>query len=283
MKKLIIYGIIAVSIGLFAVGSYYALFRYRTFPPVAAKSPEVLDVPWVSETVELTIEGAQHPLWERLPGKEIPLLPQVTAVPWGKASIPQVSVKAFHNGQQIFFRFQWRDMTEDRQVGQNTFSDACAIMLPLDENPPPHSLMMGFLNRANIWAWKAVLDTQVWGEAPAPERAYADYYYPYQEQEVFPIAMEPVRSAVQDLMAQGVATVTPKEKQSVSGRGFWRDGQWTVILMRSLAAEDVQSDAPFVPGKPRAAAFAVWDGAKGDRGARKSISEWVRLQLGDKK
>ncbi|GBC78056.1 Dimethylsulfide dehydrogenase subunit gamma [bacterium HR08] len=281
-RTLIIVGLIGLVVSLFLVGSYYALFRYRTFPPAADQPVEVLDVPYLERSVELSERGAEDPIWQQVPGKTLPLAPQVTAIPWGKASVPEVTVAAFHNGERIFFRLQWRDPTEDRQLGRDLFSDACAIMLPLVENPQPNTIMMGFLEGANIWAWKAARDAQVWKGDSArvqSEHPYADYYYPFEPREVFPIATEPIPSAVEDLVARGVGTLTPRAHQRVQGRGFWKKGMWTVILTRALAVSGAADEAALPIGGTRAVAFAVWDGAKGDRGARKSITGWVRLRV----
>jgi dimethylsulfide dehydrogenase subunit gamma/complex iron-sulfur molybdoenzyme family reductase subunit gamma len=279
MKKIVIVGIIAVVVSLFLVGSYYALFRYRTFPPAADQPVETLDVPYLERDIELSERGVEDPIWQRIPGKTFALSPQVTAIPWGKASVPEVTVAAFHNGERIFFRLRWRDATENRAIGPDAFTDACAVMLPLVEEPQPNTIMMGFLEGANIWAWKAARDARVWGTVrEATERPYTDYYYPLEEREVFPIAAQPVESAVEDLVARGVGTLTPRAHQRVRGRGFWKDGMWTVILTRAVAAQQ-EGEATLPLGKARAVAFAVWDGAKGDRGARKSITGWVRLRL----
>jgi DMSO reductase family type II enzyme heme b subunit len=280
MKRAIIFAIITASIGLFVLGTYHALFRYRTFPASAAPPAEALEVPFIA--AELSADGIRDGVWLKLAGKDVKLSPQVTAVPWGAPNVPQVNIKAFHNGRQIFFRLEWEDSTEDRNLGRNIFSDACAILFPFEEEPPPQALMMGFSGGANIWQWKAARDAKVHGGAVGTERAYTDYYYPYQEQEVFPIAKSQIESAVEELTAHGVGTVASKQKQRAWGRGLWQGGRWSVVMMRQLMTDDDQ-DVQFIPGRSRAAAFAVWDGARGDRGARKSISGWVILRLSETK
>lgn len=52
-----------------------------------------------------------------------------------------------------------------------------------------------------------------------------------------------------------------------------------MVVKRSLNANDPQSDAVFNTGGKKLVAFAVWNGAKGDRGSRKSISDWVELEV----
>jgi DMSO reductase family type II enzyme heme b subunit len=77
-----------------------------------------------------------------------------------------------------------------------------------------------------------------------------------------------------------VGTVTLKPTQTVNGRGEYRNGVWRAVFKRSLAAGDPEIDADFAkPGVSQLSAFAVWNGSKGDRGGRKSISDWVDLVL----
>jgi DMSO reductase family type II enzyme heme b subunit len=51
-----------------------------------------------------------------------------------------------------------------------------------------------------------------------------------------------------------------------------------VVLERELGAS-AAFDARFQPGEKMQIAFTVWDGARGEKGSRKSISEWVELHL----
>lgn len=64
----------------------------------------------------------------------------------------------------------------------------------------------------------------------------------------------------------------------MQGRGQWQEGVWTVVLKRSLKTTDTEQDCQFKEGA-RSVSFAVWDGDQGDRGARKSLSEWVILDI----
>jgi len=282
MKKLLVAAIIAVS----TTGTAYLI--YLSLTPggggpatVAAAVPEqqILRVAYRPETLALGRDALSSPLWNEFPAAAVPLKLQVTAVPWGKATVPEVSVRAFHNAQRIYFRFEWNDDTENRQIAQNTFPDACAIMFPLNGDPRPESIMMGFLEPANIWAWKAARDAKIWGQPKPRETAYSDYYYPFVKEEVYSVAVDPLPSAVEDLVANRIGTTTPKGDQHIRGRGLWAANHWTVIFERALTLEGSELDAKIPRGAARTVAFAVWNGAKGDRGARKSISDWVRLEV----
>ncbi|MFA4842783.1 MAG: ethylbenzene dehydrogenase-related protein [Candidatus Omnitrophota bacterium] len=278
MKKIVIIFLAIISILTFSLAVYYG-FTHRRGVPVPAEEEErvALEAPFIDKEIDFSkeIDGS---FWEELPGKKIKLLYQVMVLPWPKVITPEVTVKVFHNAGDIYFYFLWQDDTENKITGINKFSDACAAMFPLDEKTQTPTLMMGFLGRANIWHWKASRDKEYW-QKPQEVEAYADFYYPFEDKETLVVSKEVVKSAVNDLISIRVGTVTPKETQDVQGRGFWNNGIWQVVMRRKLNAAEPHDDAGFVQGKKRLCAFAVWNGEKGDRGGRKSISDWVELVI----
>lgn len=278
MKKLSVISIIIVSIILFSILVYYGFTRTRGIPVLIEKPKRItIEAPYIAKEIDLT-KGIDEEFWANLPSQEIKLLYQVMVLPWPKVVTPFIMVKAFHNKNDIYFYISWKDETEDRTIGINKFSDACAIMYPLDKNPNPPTLMMGFLGKANIWHWKASRDKEYWGKGQEGARAYADFHYPFEDKETLSVSKDVVHSAVNDLISIRVTTITPKEAQEVEGRGMWKLGSWQVVFKRSMVAIDVEEDAVFDTGK-RLSAFAVWNGEKGDRGGRKSISDWVELEV----
>jgi Ethylbenzene dehydrogenase len=88
--------------------------------------------------------------------------------------------------------------------------------------------------------------------------------------------------AVQDLVALGFGTIGPAPSQSVEGRGDRHQGRWRVVIARPLAAPDADRPA-FEIGTQTDVAFAVWDGRRGDRNGQKSVSQFVRLELSDRR
>jgi DMSO reductase family type II enzyme heme b subunit len=58
----------------------------------------------------------------------------------------------------------------------------------------------------------------------------------------------------------------------------WQDGRWSVDFRRELRPEAAQA-LVLHPGQRVQVACAVWNGAAGDSGARKSISIWQELVL----
>ena len=282
MKKLLIALIIGITVILFGVAVFYG-FKLRRGVPVQIEEVEkpLVEVPYFDRTIDFSA-GIDLSFWDSIPSKGIDLIYQVMILPWPKPWQKEVAssvlVKAFHNREEIFFYLEWEDITEDRTVDVNTFTDASAIMFPLGEDAEPSSLMMGFLVRANIWHWKASQDNAYWLGDTGEMKTYVDFHYPFEEEELFVVSKQEYHAAVNDLMAVRVGTVTPKPSQRVEGRGFFDGGRWKVVFSRSLDASDREVDAQF-DRKERLCAFAIWNGSKGDRGGRKSISNWVDLRI----
>lgn len=276
MKKITIFLIAIVSILGFSFAAYWGFTQRRGIPVAVEEDKKpILEVPMLDREIDLS-KGIDQEFWQKQPGIEIKLLYQVMVLPWPKVVTPAVTVKAFHNHKEIYFYMTWLDQQESRALGINKFSDACAVMFPLEKNTQTSTLMMGFLGRANIWHWKAIRDKEYWGMARPQNPSYADFYYPFEDTETLAVSKETVKSAVSDLIAVRVGTVTPKEKQDISGRGIWSDAGWQVVFKRALKADDSKVDAQFL-AENKLCAFAVWNGEKGDRGGRKSISDWVEL------
>ncbi len=277
MRKSWIILILAAALIGFGLLVYLGVRRARGVPvAVREKQRLQLEVPLVDKEIDLS-RGIDLAYWKTREQLKIELLYQVMVIPWPKKVVPFVIAKSFHNGRDIYFYMEWQDDSEDSTVDINKFSDAGAVMFSLEAEPPASTLLMGFMGTANIWHWKASQDRAYWlGETNEPD-SYADFYYPFEEEELFGVSKEPLESAANDLVAVRVATVTRKTKQKVAGRGLYDSGIWRIVFKRTLAAEDPEVDALFT-GKT-ACAFAVWNGSKGDRGGRKSISDWVELTI----
>lgn len=279
MKKSTVFLISTILIVGFAVLVIYGLRHSRGVPVVEEeKAKLVVRVPFIEKDIDLS-KGLSFDIWDSIARRDIELMYQVMVLPWGKSIVSPIIVKAFHNGESIYFYFQWKDATQNRERGLKKFSDGCALMFPMDDKAQPSTLMMGFLGKANIWHWQALRDSHFWLKYEPTTEAYVDFHYPFEDDELFVVSKDDPASAVNDLMAIRVATITPKEKQVVEGRGIWKSGTWHVVFKRSFKSADNELDAVFVRDKKRLCAFAVWEGEQGDRGGRKSISDWVELQI----
>lgn len=278
MKKNNVILILIIAISLPALAYFGGLSSGLQAATMAHQMPMVLEVPFMDKDIDMS-KGISPDAWEPLHPLDVEMEYQVMVLPWGKSLINPVTVKAFHNGREIYFYMSWRDGTENRITGINRFSDAAAIMFPIGNNVQNSTIMMGFMaNGSNIWQWKASQDSEYWLKEPPKTEAYADFYYPFEENETFVVSKIAPSSAVNDLMVIRVGTLTPKPAQVVAGRGFWDNGTWHVVFRRSLDIADPEQDADF--NTLNRVAFAVWDGANGDRGGRKSIShDWTALEI----
>ncbi|MDO8749147.1 MAG: ethylbenzene dehydrogenase-related protein [Candidatus Omnitrophota bacterium] len=280
MKKSTAFLIAVILIAAFAGLIYYGVTNSRGTPVKIEKIVTPLaEVPFIAQDIDLA-QGISPELWQGIKPQEIKLMYQVTVLPWPKikAGLGEVTFKAFHNKENIYFYLSWPDNTEDRFHETAVWPDAGAIMFPLEKKAQPHTIMMGFLGRVNIWQWKANQDREYWKNESPQTNAYVDFYYPFEEQELFPVSKHVTKSAVNDLLAIRVGTITPKDNQEVMGKGVWENGVWSIVLKRPLEALEAENGVNFAAGK-KLAALAIWNGSQEDRGGRKSISDWVELNI----
>jgi len=80
-------------------------------------------------------------------------------------------------------------------------------------------------------------------------------------------------------MAIRVGTLSKKQNQNIEGRGIFEEGTWQVVFKRPMDISDPEIDLVLEPGQEKLIAFALWNGSHGDRGGRKSISDWVELNI----
>jgi hypothetical protein len=82
----------------------------------------------------------------------------------------------------------------------------------------------------------------------------------------------PRTTPVQDLVATGAGTLTAAPRTVSTGAGKPSAAGWSVMLVRPLPAG-------VRPGMRSQVAVAVWQGAKGEVGARKMRSGWIPLAV----
>lgn len=279
MRKSVVILISVVTLALFIGLVHYGwTHRWGGTMDTTVEEPAVLSMPYVDKELTLELDDFAGGPWQELSPLTVSLLHQVTVAPWGRSLVPTVEIRAFHNGKEAHLLFEWQDEAPSRGHDVAQFPDGVAVAFLLSPEPPEASIMMGFRSVVNIWQWKANLDAIVWGDPDTPQRLTPNTYYTYNRKADLPTAAETVSNACQDLLAARPGTVTVKETNHLSGRGRWHDGTWRVIIKRPLTTEDHERDAQLASGK-NYVSFAVWEGEKGDRGSRKSISDWVVLDI----
>lgn len=227
-------------------------------------------------------QGPDDVVWNMAEEIEIVLAP----LWWNEQAVLEASLAALHDGERIALRLSWPDASgEVRLFAESTASDAAALQL--SDAPQPALFGMGAPHRpTNLWHWRALrfedvagaldlLDPSPHGLEPVEPGEVRVDVPRYQRL----LARILPSERVDRLTAEGVASVPGAERVpgEVSARARWQDGGWSVVFQRSLAAGAQQ--VPLVVGQPVQVSCAVWNGAAGDQGARKSISIWQELVL----
>ncbi len=241
--------------------------------------------------------GPDDPAWRNVPAYVAPLLLQDLVEPRQLvATTPELKVRALHDGSRLAFLLRWPDPTVDDLPGAARFSDACAVQLPLEPSRDLPAPQMGEPGRpVEITAWRASWQASVDGRpddiTALYPRAHPDHY-PFTAPPLTPGSPEqqemarryaparalgnvmegPRTSPVEDLLAEGPGTLRPAPRLLATGRGQRTGEGWTVQLVRPLPGG-------LGPGMRGAVAFAVWDGAHQEVGARKMRTGWIPLAV----
>lgn len=158
-------------------------------------------------------------------------------------SVRSLAVRSAHNGKEVFFLLEWSDGTQNADYLERDFPDGAGVLFPL-KGEAPLDTMGSEKEPVNAWFWRADLE-----------------------------------DGAKSIIASGIGTVSESEKTSIAARGQWKDGVWRVVFARPLAVAGNHSVALEV-GKSVKVAFAVWDGASGERAGIKSFSKkWRELSL----
>ena len=192
-------------------------------------------------------ESPADPRWTQATRVDVRLRNAVNAA--GEWTAPQtistVSMQALQNGQTLHVRLAWHDPSEDR----GDAGDAVALVLR------PVGLEG---DRVTLQTWPLrdapPLDVCLWS-ARSPSGGLA--------REAISNGFEPV--------LQGAVGGVPRASQAV-----YHDGEWTLVVTRPLAPQDLQEAAHVTQEAFTSVAFAVWDG--GNPGQR-AVSPWIDLVL----
>lgn len=286
------------------LGLLILLAAVLTFYKVPLASSQGLTLYAASVTEALPLDDPEAQLWNKATAVEVPLSAQNISAPMQmQSTVKSVTARALQNENQVAVLVEWADATQDDStIRVQDFRDAAALQFPLAQGQP-YFCMGQQGGNVNIWHWKADWQADIAGRQDM-DSEYPNMYvdlYPFADPEKgvtagvadysdpnYVPAMQagnlfasPMRvTPVEDLIAGGFGSLTAQasEAQNVQGFGRWRDGKWQVIFSRDLASNEAD-DIIFNPGKVYSLAFAVWDGANGDRNGQKSTSQWVSLQL----
>ncbi|MBI4526821.1 MAG: c-type cytochrome [Deltaproteobacteria bacterium] len=227
---------------------------------------------------------------------------------WWRTDRPEeITVRAVHDGKEIAFLLMWTDETPDHTAMRpQDFRDAVAVEFSLTKDPP--FFAMGEKGRnVNIWMWKSERQADLEPAFQELEKVYPNIGIDSYPNLLRAPVEQPVRHALtldadktfvtgwgagnivsdpqrkspaEDLTAQGFGTLRarPKIDQKVDARGVYAESSYRVILRRSLKPSGKDGVA-LTPGTTVPVAFAVWNGAAGDRDGKKSVTIWQDLKI----
>lgn len=228
------------------------------------------------------VDGADE-AWRSVPAT----LVQTVPLWWRDNAEPGLTVQAAHDGKQIAFRLAWGDQSADTSaIGPDEFEDMVA--LELFRGPTEPFLGMGSPDAPiDLWQWRAGRK-----QADYPSDDYPFDTPLYREllkgQDVpdfvtaraggNPLAVQAGGVGSLEAKGPGSTTFRPRPSQLVTAQSEWREGRWTVVLIRPLAVER-ETGLPLAAGQSCSVAFALWDGKARDRGPQKQVSMWHDLEL----
>ncbi len=183
------------------------------------------------------------PAWDDAPTLDIRLAGQIIQQPrLFNPSVRSLTVQALFDEHELALRLTWDDRFEN--TGQDAEpSDRVSVLFPaqeLEEGKKPYFLMGDRRRPVDSWQWSAISGTETF-------------------------------------LARGLDAVTARASP-VTGQAVYRDGQYRVVLRRSLGASQ-DDEVAFTPGRMIPIAWNVWDGENAEVGKQRAISRWYYLLL----
>lgn len=236
-------------------------------------------------------------VWSRRPAMDVTTLPQNMVQPHVPAlTVPNLKVRALHNGQQIAFHIEWADDSKDEISGIARFHDAVAVQMAADAtNESATSIVMGSPDHpVHILQWKASWQSDVDTGQKTSKDIWPNIYNDVRPEELMsldkakefypgwsvgnPISQRDKKSPVEELVAVGFGTLTTHKEQQAVGKGVHNGRGWRVVIAMPMKGVGTNK-AEVAPGQTRQVAFAVWNGMHGQRGSRKQYALWVPMEV----
>ena len=188
-------------------------------------------------------EDPFSPAWDEVPALDVRLAGQVIQAPrLFNPSVQSLNVRAVFDDSELALLLSWDDRFED--TGDDSKPrDRVSVFFSareLEAGKKPYFLMGDRQRPVDAWQWSAEGGTETF-------------------------------------LARGLGESRPRPSP-VSGSAAYRDGEYRVILRRSLLASQ-DDEVAFSPGEMIPIAWNVWDGDRGEAGKQRAISRWYYLLL----
>lgn len=262
-----------------------------------AKPPPLKELVATKVSADLSKPDPSAAYWASAGGGEVTLLAQPMIAPRPeKVTTAALQVQAVHDGKNIAFRLRWKD-TEKSEAGRlGEFSDGAALEFPLREGPLPPVMMGAKDMPVHLFHWRAQYQRDKEKGKPTVAELYPNMsidMYPLEFKEAKggteaeAEAFSPGRAAgnpqayaktgVDEIIAEGFATSSVQDGHGSAGTGVWKDGEWSLVIVRPLA---IEGGSTIKVGGQSNVAFAVWQGGQGEVGSRKSLTmAWTPVKV----
>lgn len=244
----------------------------------------------------------EHPEWQSLPEALVKMAPQNIAKPMlSKAVFQDLKIRSATSKNWLLLRLEWEDPKADAELTRGEFSDACAIQFCVKGDAKDTSPFMGNPGKpVHILHWKAIWQADIEQGYRDVEHGYPNMYvdyYPLAEGKKAedikgpalqynparklnnPMSLTQRKQPIEELVAVGFGSSTSQNHLDAKANGRYADKKWTVVIARPLETPD-PTDSQLKAGTSVPIAFALWDGASGNRGGRKHYCMWQTLQIG---
>lgn len=238
------------------------------------------------------------PYWKGLREGVITMTAQPIVAPRPETTTTDmVMVTAVTDGKLAAFRIRWND-TEVSQAGRlGEFSDAIAIEFPVKLDPLPPVMMGGTNAPVHIFHWRAQYQRDHEEGKPTMATLYPNLsidMYPMEFKDQ-PGAHEPGReqfspglaegnpqsyekTGIDEIVAEGFSTSSVLAgSDGEAAHADWKDGQWTLVLVRPLV---IEGGSVLTPGETNYVGFAAWQGGKQEVASRKCVTmNWMPVTI----
>jgi mono/diheme cytochrome c family protein len=270
---------------------------WRVAQYVRSLAPE--EPPRVREVVRASrIEGelpgaVDDAAWEVAERFYVPLVGQVIVHPrWFAPMVDGVWVQALHNGREVALRLVWHDPSESPDPRWDEWRSKVVALMETQARQdttaapaPPDTTV-------------AVADTTalpVSPDAPHPDALVVQFprsipegmERPYflmgdERNPVYLWRWESGGEGPDELLARGLSRYEPLggvEPGSVVAEAVYDEGEWRLLLRRTMDPGGVEDRLGFEAGRAIPMALYVWDGSNGESGTQGSIGSWYFLYL----
>lgn len=203
--------------------------------------------------------------WGDVPASYIPLVGQIIERPrWFVPTVHTVWVQAIHNGEELALRLVWSDPSRSPDAAWEQWRERIATVMEPKEEPAPAS---GLPDAFAV-------------QFAGGDLSGRDLPYFLMGDGRTPVHVWRWRSdnTVAELTARGLDRLEAVQgSASVAASAVHADGQWQLVLRRSLSGSEMRPALP--AGQPLPIAFYAWDGSNGESGKRAAIGSWYFLHL----